>query len=220
VSSSITENGAEARYSRDLREPAMARPELENSPQSAAQAHHDESPFKGQSDDDLMKLARSGVDSAFDELVRRYQLELLRVAARHLGSRALAPDLTQNTFLQVYGALDRYQARGAFRGYLHRVLLNQCRMAHRSARVSQKALEQSEFEPSADDSQFCERDKRRDLERALNRLSDKLRDVVVLRYCGDLDYEEIAETLAVPIGTVKRRLFDAMAKLRELVEPR
>lgn len=167
-----------------------------------------------------MQLAREGEDSAFDELVRRYQLELLRVAARHLGSSALAPDLAQNTFLQVYAALDRYEARGMFRAYLHRVLLNQCRMARRSAQISLRALERSEFERSSDESHILEREKSRDLERALNRLSEKLRDVVVLRYCSDLDYEEIAQALAVPIGTVKRRLFDAMAKLRELVEPR
>jgi RNA polymerase sigma-70 factor, ECF subfamily len=173
-----------------------------------------------QSDDDLMQLAREGVDSAFDELVRRYQAELLRVAARHLGGSALGPDLVQNTFLQVYAALDRYEARGTFRAYLHRVLLNQCRMARRSAQISLRALERSELERGTDEPHTLEREKCRDLERALNRLSDKLRDVVVLRYSSDLDYEEIAQALAVPIGTVKRRLFDAMAKLRELVEPR
>jgi len=176
--------------------------------------------FEHQSDDDLMRLAREGVDSAFDELVRRYQVELLRVAARHLGGSALAPDLAQNTFIQVYAALDRYEARGAFRAYLHRVLLNQCRMARRSAQISSRALEHSEISRSADEPQVLEREKWRDLERALNRLSEKLRDVVVLRYCGDLDYEEIAQALSVPVGTVKRRLFDAMAKLREIVEPR
>jgi RNA polymerase sigma-70 factor, ECF subfamily len=180
----------------------------------------DSLPFQRRADDDLMRLARDGVESAFDELVRRYQVELLRVAARHLGGNALAPDLAQNTFLQVYGALDRYEARGAFRAYLHRVLLNQCRMARRSAQISLKALENSEFWRGSDELYVVEQEKRRDLERALNLLSDKLRDVVVLRYCGDLDYEEIAQTLSVPIGTVKRRLFDAMAKLREIVEPR
>jgi RNA polymerase sigma-70 factor, ECF subfamily len=177
-------------------------------------------PFQGQTDDDLMLLARDGLESAFEELVRRYQVELLRVAARHLGDSALAADLAQNTFLQVYGALHRYEARGLFRAYLHRVLLNQCRMARRSAQVSLRALEHSEFVQGGDEPQVLEREKRRDLERALNRLSDKLRDVVVLRYCGDLDYEQIAQSLSLPIGTVKRRLFDAMAKLREMVEPR
>jgi RNA polymerase sigma-70 factor, ECF subfamily len=182
--------------------------------------HEGSLPFQRRTDDDLMQLARDGVDSAFDELVRRYQVELLRVAARHLGSRALAPDLAQNTFLQVYGALDRYEARGAFRAYLHRVLLNQCRMSRRSAQISLRALENSNLWRGSDELYVVEQEKRRDLERALNRLSEKLRDVVVLRYCGDLDYEEIAQALAVPVGTVKRRLFDAMAKLREIVESR
>src|SRR6478735_7118646 len=184
------------------------------------QDRDDSMPFEREDDDDLMRLARQGVDSAFDKLVRRYQAELLRVAAKHLGNGVLVPDLVQNTFLQVYGSLGRYEARGVFRAYLHRVLLNQCRMARRSSQISLRALERSGLGRSFDEPHILEREKQRDLERALNRLSDKLREVVVLRYCGDLDYEEIAQTLAVPIGTVKRRLFDAMAKLRELVEPR
>jgi len=199
-----------------MRAPSISRPRQQEDKEEDVR---DSTQFARRSDDELMKLAREGVDSAFDELVRRYQVELLRVAARHLGSSALAPDLAQNTFLQVYGALDRYEARGTFRAYLHRILLNQCKMAHRSAKISLRALQHSEFSPGADEPQILEREKRRDLERALNCLSEKLRCVVVLRYCGDLDYEEIAQTLAVPVGTVKRRLFDAMAKLREIVEP-
>ncbi len=56
------------------------------------------------------------------------------------------------------------------------------------------------------------------LERAVARLSPRLRDVVSLRYAASLGYSEIAETLAIPVGTVKRRLFDAVEKLRRLME--
>ena len=172
------------------------------------------------SDDDLMLLARAGVEGAFDALVVRHQGRLLRVAARQVGVRALAADLAQNTFLEIYRALGRYQARGAFRSYLYRVLLNQCRMTRRSAQVALRALEDSAPPLSGDDTEILDRERRRDVERALDGLSNKLRDVVVLRYCADLDYDEIAVTLGIPLGTVKRRLFDAMAKLREMLEER
>lgn len=170
------------------------------------------------SDDELMLLSRAGVAGAFDVLVVRHQARLRRVAARQVGGKALAADLAQNTFLEIYRALDRYQGHGAFRSYLYRVLLNQCRMTRRSALVAQRALEDSQPPRSGDDTELLQRERRREVERGLDGLSEKLRDVVVLRYCADLDYEEIAITLGLPLGTVKRRLFDAMAKLRELLE--
>jgi RNA polymerase sigma-70 factor, ECF subfamily len=170
------------------------------------------------SDDELMLLSRAGVAGAFDVLVVRHQARLRRVAARQVGGKALAADLAQNTFLEIYRARDRYQGQGAFRSYLYRVLLNQCRMTRRSASVAQRALDDSQPPRSGDDTELLQRERRREVERGLDGLSEKLRDVVVLRYCADLDYEEIAQTLGLPLGTVKRRLFDAMAKLRELLE--
>jgi RNA polymerase sigma-70 factor (ECF subfamily) len=62
------------------------------------------------------------------------------------------------------------------------------------------------------------RERFRDVQVALGGLSEKLRAVVLLRYSADLGYDEIADTLEIPVGTVKRRLFDAMTKLREAVE--
>jgi RNA polymerase sigma-70 factor (ECF subfamily) len=58
----------------------------------------------------------------------------------------------------------------------------------------------------------------REVEAALGRLSEKLRAVVVLRHSAGLSYDEIAETLDLPLGTVKRRLFDAMEKMRRMLE--
>ena len=77
--------------------------------------------------------------------------------------------------------------------------------------------EATEGEPSPE-ARILQRERERDVEAALARLSDKLRDVVVLRYSAGAGYEEIAATLAIPVGTVKRRLFDAVEKLRRLLE--
>jgi RNA polymerase sigma factor (sigma-70 family) len=182
-------------------------------------------------DDELMLLARGGIMEAFDQLVRRHQTRVLRVAARRLADREMAPDVAQCAFLDLYRALPRYQARGRFQAYLFRAVLNQCRMAERAARTERRhrprpvgavdpdlAAQQVAALDSSAETRVLERERDRDLERAVARLSERLRDVISLRYAAALGYNEIAETLGIPVGTVKRRLFDAVEKLRRLME--
>lgn len=180
-------------------------------------------------DDELMLLARGGLREAYDTLVRRYQSQVMRVAARRLGRPGLAADVAQNAFLDLYRALPRYQARGCFPAYLYRTVLNRCRLAERAARAegrfslpffgstAEVALEVSAPTASAE-AMVLAQERERDVQDAVARLSPKLRDVVSLRYGGELSYDEIAHTLQVPVGTVKRRLFDAMEKLRRTME--
>lgn len=178
-----------------------------------------ESTFAASSDDELMTLARGGLAAAFDALVRRHQVRALRVASRQLGESGLAPDAVQNAFLEIYHARARYQARGRFSAYFYRILLNQCRMLTRAQRRKSRTLTVFVPEQTAcEETQILARERERELAVALGRLSEKLRQVVLLRYSAELRYEEIAETLDLPVGTVKRRLFDAMAKLRDLLE--
>jgi RNA polymerase sigma-70 factor, ECF subfamily len=175
-------------------------------------------PLVSRSDDELMLLARGGARGAFDTLVRRHQTRVLHVAARRLGGSAAAADAAQNAFLEIYRALPRYQARGIFAAYLYKVLLNQCRATARSRRFEgQLDAPLPEATPSAE-GEILARERQRDVDAAVGRLGDKLRDVVLLRYGAGLAYEEIAASLGVPIGTVKRRLFDAMERLRQSLE--
>lgn len=174
------------------------------------------------SDDDLVLLARANVPGAFSALVARHQRRALRVAGRQLGpgARHGAADVVQNTFVDIYRALPRYQPMGRFSSYLFRVLLNQCRMAQRSARIEARKRELVETAPAVEpphEAAVLARERERDTEAALARLGTKLRDVVVLRYTGELSYDEIAVALEIPQGTVKRRLFDAMKTLRKLM---
>jgi len=179
-------------------------------------------PLDARSDDDLMLLARGGVAPAFEALVRRHQTRMLHVAARYLGRVDLAPDAAQNTFIEIHRGLGRYQPRGRFSSFLYRVLLNQCRMARRSARAESAALDRAAREPGdggpRTDDEILARERHRDLDRAVAGLSEKLRSVVLLRYTAGLDYARIAETLEVPLGTVKRRMFDALRILHEKME--
>jgi RNA polymerase sigma-70 factor, ECF subfamily len=180
----------------------------------------DESVAHGdRSDDDLMLLARGGAEGALNTLIQRHQARVLRLACRYVGDQALAADVAQNTFVALFRSAPQYRPRGRFSAYLYRLLLNQCHMARRSAQSHVRGLTELR-ESGLSPAHVLQRERQRDLERALAGLSTKLRDVVVLRFCAEQSYEEIAETLDIPTGTVKRRLFDAMAKLRdELGEP-
>jgi RNA polymerase sigma-70 factor (ECF subfamily) len=180
-------------------------------------------PVAERSDDELMLLARGGVERAFDTLVRRHQRRVLRIAAKYMGCTATATDIAQNTFLELYRALPRYRAQGKFSSYLYRSVLNQCRMTHRaSQRRAERMRELAETAPAEVQGRSVEailgRERRRDVEEALGALSGKLRDVVVLRFACELSYQEMAEVLDIPVGTVKSRLFAGLEKLREHLE--
>ena len=174
--------------------------------------------LEGRSDDELMLLARGGLEAAFAALIRRHQAHTLRLAVRYLGRESLAADVAQDTFVEIFRALPQYQAHGRFSAYLYRVLLNRCHMTWRSARAEQRALTAvGEDASEVDEAELLLRE-RRDLSVALGKLSEKLRSVVLLRYSAGLNLDEIADVLEIPTGTVKRRLFDAMVKLREGLE--
>lgn len=174
-------------------------------------------------DDDLMLLARGGANAAFDEIVRRYQRRVLRIAAKYVGSASEALDVAQATFLELFRALPGYRARGKLSAYLYRIAINQCRMACRSrARRVEQSLAAASSLPSPEetrpDDEILAREKRREIDSALAELNNKLRDVVALRFAGELSYREIAEVLDIPVGTVKSRLAAALERLAHILE--
>lgn len=188
------------------------------------QLSHEEAalPLSAQCDDDLMLLARGGQGRAFDELVRRHQRRVLRIAARYLGDPASAADVAQATFVELYRALPRYCPQGRLPAYLYRVLINQCHMAKRARRSEGRAFDTLSTEPGQavdiPDQAILARERTREVERALASLSPKLRDVLVLRFAGEVSYDEIAAVLKLPLGTVKRRIFDGLEKVRQVMD--
>jgi RNA polymerase sigma-70 factor (ECF subfamily) len=173
-------------------------------------------------DDALMILAKRGVERAFDELVRRHQARVARVAFKYLGCDALAAEVVQEVFWEIYQRRDHYKPKGLFRAYLYRTTLNRCHSVRRSARRKNENLAKLQHESpdgaTSPDELLIAEERRREIERALTRLSEKLRRVVILRFAADLSYQEIADALKIPLGTVKRRLFDGTAALRKELE--
>ncbi|MCP4603745.1 MAG: sigma-70 family RNA polymerase sigma factor [Proteobacteria bacterium] len=179
-------------------------------------------PLEKRDDDELMLLARGGKNEAFDEIVRRHQQMVSRIAIKYLGNVSLARDVTQNSFVELYRFLPKYRAQRRFISFLNRIVINQCRMVARSRDYERKALLEFSGQPSPTstmpEDQLLARERRRDVERALKSLSPKLREVLILRFTGELSYKEIAETLGLRLGTVKSRIFSGLKNMNRLLE--
>lgn len=178
-------------------------------------------PLEDHEDDELILMARGGVEEAFDTLVRRHQPVIHRVASRALGQNLLADDAVQNTFLAIYSHIHDYQPRGRFRQFMFQILINQCRLIMRLAKRDKRLIERlSELpvsKPSTPDDEVLEKEKSKDIDRALSRLDHRLRIILVLRFATDLSYSEISQVLRIPIGTVKSRLSNGIVKMRKIM---
>jgi RNA polymerase sigma-70 factor (ECF subfamily) len=172
-------------------------------------------------DDELMLMARGGAEEAFDALVRRHQETVGRVASKILGSMPLADDAVQNTFLAVYGHIHDYRPQGKFKRFLFRILMNQCRLVQRAAgrdlRLRQRLSAAPPSLPHKPDEDLLERERVREVDRALGKLGYKLKAVLVLRFAAELSYSEIAGVLEIPLGTVKSRINTGIVRLRRMM---
>jgi RNA polymerase sigma-70 factor (ECF subfamily) len=164
---------------------------------------------------ELIACAQQGDRQAFHELVCRYHESVVRVVYRMCGDPRLAEDAAQEAFVRVWLNLHKYKPEYAFRSWLFRIATNAALDALRrekpSSDIDQLPLaDQAEGpERSAEGSQRIEQ-----VRRAIAGLSEPLRVVIVLREYEDLSYQEIADTLDIPIGTVMSRLNNARIQLR------
>ena len=163
----------------------------------------------------MLQVAR-GDHPAFETLVKRHQKPLLNFFVR-MGAYSDSEDLVQDTFVRLYRYRERYQPTAKFTTFLyvlaHRVWADLGRKTQRRDRLS--ASLQTEVETcsqTADASPMPVMD----VEAALDKLSDKLRDVIVLNIYQGLRYQEIADVLNIPLGTVKSRINLAITALREI----
>lgn len=175
-------------------------------------------PLDDRSDEELVRAARGGDRDAFFALVRRHQAKAVSLASRYLGSSSLAHDVAQDAFVDLHLALGRYRAEDRFLAWWHRILINRCRMAVRADRsriTMHAALEATPAEPAPRaDELLIARARHLSVQRGLETLTEKLREVVVLRFTAGLPLQDIATTLELPLGTVKSRLFSGLAELR------
>jgi RNA polymerase sigma-70 factor (ECF subfamily) len=168
-------------------------------------------------DEQLVAASLAGDADAFRKLVERHYQMVLKVAYRGLGSVPAAEDCAQDVFIKVHQKLRLYRADRPFIRWLHRVTANTVTDAIRRRRVdiSFDTLVHEAPSQLADPAQAVAlKEQRTAVRRALASLPGRLRDAIVLQVYHELSYQEIAQVLDIPIGTVMSRIHNAKSKLR------
>ncbi len=177
-------------------------------------------------DDALVQRTLDGNNRAFEALVRRYQARVIAICAPIAGDYEQAADLAQEAFVSAYTSLRRYQTGRSFFAWLYRIAVNASLNYRRRKEPSQlpgeageQALLSTPDSGPTPDEQLEQAELARQVQEGISQLPPDYAAVLALRYGADLDYEAIADTLNVPVGTVKTRIFRAKAMLRALLEP-
>ena len=178
----------------------------------------------------LVLAAQKGDVSAFNQLVLSYQDRIYNLTSRLLGDVDLAEDITQDTFLTAYLNLPRFR-NGSFRSWLYRIATNACYDEHRRHKrhpvlsIENESIEEDKISPLdefSSPSPIPEMEsERHEMEmvvvNALNQLEVNQRAIVVLVDLQELNYDEAAHVLGIPIGTVKSRLARARLQLQRIL---
>jgi RNA polymerase sigma-70 factor, ECF subfamily len=193
----------------------------------------DHTPPLPDSDENLLARLREGERAVFALVVKRYERELFGYLRRYLGDDDLADDVFQNTFVQVFVKIRQYEPGRAARPWLYAIATNQAidalrrrnrRTADRPADAVSAPDEDGESRPlfellpaagAAPPDQAERSEERQRVRRAVAELPELLRQAVLLVYFQGLKYQEAAEILDIPVGTVKSRLHAALVKLAE-----
>lgn len=175
----------------------------------------------------LVKRCLAGEDSAWEQLLRAHSRKIYNLCYRFTGRTGEAEDLTQEVFIKVFQTLATYDAaQGSFATWLNRVARNHLVDHYRRTRKDRvtSSLEDEgagiENKPSGEEHPMAlleSRERRELLQAALERLSPDMREAVILRDFQDLDYDEIAQVLRVPQGTVKSRINRGRLELAKVI---
>ncbi len=177
------------------------------------------------SDEELVELLRSGSTSAGEVLVKRYYQPLMRYLQRLAGRDHLAEELHQQTWTSVLEHLekfDRSSSSGGFKAWLFRIATNKANDHWRSSGREKNAKEglllvtDDEMPHAGHRLEGTEQEQK--LLRAIEKLPENQRQVLMLRYYSNLKFVEIAELLGCPLNTALGRMHKAMLKLRQLME--
>jgi len=185
--------------------------------------------MKDRTDEDLVKhFVGTGAREAFGELYYRYKDKVFNTAYRIVGDYERARDVSHDVFLKVHTDAGGFRFKSSFSSWIYRITVNRSLDESRRARrrkgdVSMDAMAgelSSRRRADRPEDAALDHESQSELLAALERLSPKLKAVIVLRYFEGLSYEQIAEVIEHPVGTVKSRLRRAHRKLAALLERR
>jgi RNA polymerase sigma-70 factor (ECF subfamily) len=171
----------------------------------------------------LIERCRTGDDAAFGELVERYKNLVYGLVYRLVADRSQADDLAQEVFLKVHRGLPYFRGEARLSTWIYRIVQNVCLQA-RTRRPRLVSLEPSDAddrprrEIGVQDGSFADLELRDRLEKAIAQLPDQYRILIAAHYLDGVQYEALAESLDLPLGTVKTHLYRAKRRLRELLD--
>ena len=165
-------------------------------------------------DGELVARHLGGDARAFDELVRRYQRPIYRLALRYVKSEADAKDVTQRTFVKALGALARWRADASFRTWLYRIAINAA-LNHLRDRRRDERRRETQPEPTVAPADLDRGRRSAALRAAVAALPPRQRMVLELRIYDDLTFREVAELCGVSENAAKVSFHHAVTRLRE-----
>jgi len=181
-----------------------------------------------QSDEDLVELAKSGDDTAFPELVKRYSRRILRVARNITNHEEDSEDVLQETFMKAYTHLAGFQGNSKFYTWLVRIAMNESLMKLRKRKSGKLVSLDEELNTGEDtmireiavwegnpEDTYSQEELREILDKTISSLPEGFRSVFMLRDVEEFSTEETAEALDLSIPAVKSRLLRARLQLRE-----
>jgi RNA polymerase sigma-70 factor (ECF subfamily) len=182
-------------------------------------------------DEELVARAQMGDKRAFDLLVVKYQQKVASLIARYMRDSSEVQDVTQEAFLKAYWALPRFRGDSAFYTWLYRIAINTVKnhLVAQGRRppgddLEADVAEQMDMggrlrEHATPERELLTDEIARTVQAALDDLPDDLRTAIVLREIEGMSYEEIADAMECPIGTVRSRIFRAREAIDKRLRP-
>ncbi len=183
-------------------------------------------------DQELVERAQKGDKRAFELLVMKYQRKLARLLSRMVRDPAEIEDITQESFIKAYRALPQFRGESAFYTWLYRIAVNTAKnylvaRGRRAPTTTEFSSEEAEGFEDAEllrdiatpDAELQTKQIANAVNKAVEALPEELRTAITLREIEGLSYEEIAQMMDCPIGTVRSRIFRAREAIAEKIRP-
>jgi RNA polymerase sigma-70 factor (ECF subfamily) len=183
------------------------------------------------SDTKLVELVQRGDRTAFNVLVLKYQHKVMKLVMRYVRNQAEAEDITQDAFIKAYRALPSFRGESAFYTWLYRIAINTAKNSLVSRRKRLVDYDLDLQDPDDYTSQVLLKHSdtperllltdeiRQTVQEAMRALPEDLREAITLRELDGLSYEEIAEVMECPVGTVRSRIFRAREAIDNKLRP-
>jgi RNA polymerase sigma-70 factor (ECF subfamily) len=182
-------------------------------------------------DQALVERVKRGDKSAFDVLVRKYQHKVIKLVSRYVKDPEEALDVSQEAFIKAYRALPNFRGDSAFYTWMYRIAINTAKnylvaQGRRLPSVDVEAQEAEQFEGETPLKEYATPEslmRRDEIEQTIfttiEKLPEDLKTAITLREIEGLSYEEIAEAMACPVGTVRSRIFRAREAIDKSLKP-